>query len=48
MPHNQHSSMATILAKKTMDQKDVDRFIITDSPTEIATLISKVAKESFG
>ncbi len=38
----------TMVAQKTIDQKDVDRFVISDSPTEISQLISQVATKSFG
>jgi len=38
----------TMVTQKTIDQKDVDRFIISDSPTEIAQMISQVATKSFG
>ncbi len=33
---------------KTIDQEDLDRFIISDSPAEIAEVISEVAKSKFG
>lgn len=38
----------TMVAQGTIDQSDVDRFIISDSPTEIAQMISQVATKSFG
>ena len=38
----------TMVAKKTIDQSDVDRFVITDSPNQIAQLLSEVAMKSFG
>ena len=38
----------TMVKQKTIDQIDVDRFIISDSPTEIAQMISQVAMKSFG
>ncbi len=38
----------TMVAKKTIDQSDVDRFIITDSPPQIAQLPSEVAMKNFG
>ncbi len=39
---------ATMVAEKTIDQLDVDRFILSDSPKEISHLISEVAKKKFG
>jgi uncharacterized protein (TIGR00730 family) len=38
----------TMVAEKTIDQLDVDRFILSDSPNEIAHLISEAAKKKFG
>ena len=38
----------TMVAQKTIDQIDVDRFILSDSPTEIAKLLSDVAMKKFG
>ncbi len=38
----------TMVKQKTIDQIDVDRFIISDSPTEIAQMISQVAMKNFG
>ncbi len=38
----------TMVAKKTIDQSDVDRFIITDLPPQIAQLLSEVAMKYFG
>lgn len=38
----------TMVSHGTIDQKDVDRFIFSDSPTEIAQLIRHVAMSSFG
>jgi uncharacterized protein (TIGR00730 family) len=38
----------TMVAHKTIDQEDVDRFIISDSPAEIAHKISQVAMKNFG
>ncbi len=38
----------TMVAQGTIDQMDVDRFILSDSPKEVASLISQVAKTTFG
>ena len=38
----------TMVAQKTIDQNDVNRFILSDSPTEIANLLSEVVKKKFG
>jgi uncharacterized protein (TIGR00730 family) len=38
----------TMVAGKTIDQVDVDRFIVSDSPKEIAHLLSEAAKKKFG
>jgi uncharacterized protein (TIGR00730 family) len=38
----------TMVAQKTIDQTDVDRFILSDSPAEIASLLSEAAKKKFG
>lgn len=37
-----------MVAQGTIDQMNVDRFILSDSPTEVASLVSHVAKTSFG
>ncbi len=37
-----------MLANNTIDQVDIDRFIITDSPRDIAHILSEVAKKKFG
>jgi hypothetical protein len=33
---------------KTIDRADLDRFIVSDSPEEITSIISEVAKSKFG
>ncbi len=38
----------TMLASKTIDRKDIDRFIVSDDPVEISKLISEVALKKFG
>ena len=38
----------TMVVGKTIDQADVDRFIISDSPTEIAARVREVALQRFG
>ncbi len=38
----------TMVEHKTIDKADVDRFFITDSPEEIAAIISEVASKRFG
>ncbi|MDZ4851708.1 MAG: TIGR00730 family Rossman fold protein [Pirellulaceae bacterium] len=38
----------TMLENKTIDQMDIDRFIVTDSPTEIALILSDAVKTKFG
>jgi uncharacterized protein (TIGR00730 family) len=38
----------TMVAQGTIDQMDVDRFILSDSPKDVASLVSQVAKTTFG
>lgn len=38
----------TMVKHKTIDQADVDRFFISDSPEEVAAIISEVASKRFG
>lgn len=38
----------TMVKNKTIDVADVDRFIVSDSPEEIATIVGKIAREKFG
>ncbi len=38
----------TMVSNGTIDVKDVDRFLVTDSPEEIANHISHVAVNRFG
>jgi hypothetical protein len=38
----------TMLAHQTIDPIDIERFIVTDSPTEIAQTLGEVAKKKFG
>ena len=38
----------TMVKNKTIDSADVDRFIVSDSPEEIASIVGKIARESFG
>ena len=37
-----------MVAQGTIDQTDVDRFILSDSPKEIARLLSDIAESKFG
>lgn len=38
----------TMVKNKTIDAVDVDRFIVSDSPEEIASIVGKIAREKFG
>ena len=38
----------TMVKNKTIDAADVDRFIVSDSPEEIASIVGKIAREKFG
>jgi uncharacterized protein (TIGR00730 family) len=38
----------TMVRQGTIDKADVDRFVITDSPEEIAELVAHTARHKFG
>ena len=38
----------TMVSQKTIDPKDIDRFIVSDSPSEIANSLAEVANKKFG
>ena len=38
----------TMVAQNTIDQSDVDRFIVSDSPKDIAAMLSNVVMNTFG
>ena len=45
----EHFGQVDILVKEgTIDQADLDRFIITDSPQQAVESITKIAKHAFG
>lgn len=41
-------AFVAMVAQGTIDQMDVDRFILSDSPKDVASLVSQVAKTKFG
>jgi hypothetical protein len=39
---------SSMIREKTIDGTDIDRFILSDSPTEIAARVREVAMQHFG